>query len=544
MIGLPPGLWAVLVLRQRAAVRGLGRWVRTPRGALSALVVAGLGVLWLASVVLVGPEVGRVAVRGTGVLEGLAPLSLAVVALVQVLATPEEDALAFHPADVHLIFPAPVGRRDLLKLKLLSLVLVAVPPGLLLGLLAGSAAPNPVGAVLAVVGVLSLMGTATVFVALLRRRLGLRLGRAGALALGALLLGVGGTAVAAALPDDVGVLVGLARVTSHPVAVGLLLPFVAAGRMAGAVDLPSLLAWSAALYGVLGLVVTATLALDVDWVEDAVAGTARLQGALERVRQGGLTGLGGVRRTTVPLPPHLGGIGTLAWRGLVGAVRRSGVLVAVGLTSALFLGVLLPLSRLLAEEYGDAAVIGQAAVVLPLASMLLPQLLRVDLRADLDRLDGLRALPIRPIVVVVAAVVPAVVLVVVVQAVCLVALAGLHPARALDLLRCGIGGAGFALLVVAVDNALFLVWPTRAEVGRAALEQAGSATLVQLLGTGLSTAAGTVGLVAGLWVAWLTGWKDLGLLVGTGVLGGASAAALVFAAARFARFEVGVDDAT
>jgi hypothetical protein len=120
-------LWLLLWLRFRAWLRRLGRTVRTPRGALLAALGVALFLLWLLSALLLGEPAhdGRAAeVRRYG------PWALVGYCLVNLILTTGENALAFSAAEVNLLFPAPLSRRQLLLYKISGAVLNAVVSGL------------------------------------------------------------------------------------------------------------------------------------------------------------------------------------------------------------------------------------------------------------------------------------------------------------------------------------------------------------------------------------------------------------------------------
>lgn len=111
------GHFAYLVRREaiNRLRRQAGR-LRSPRYALALLV--GVGYFWL---VFGGPGM-RGAERGAGDLVGafrhIGPLLLGLyVALTWLVG--RKDALAYRPAEVHLLFPAPITRGDLLRYRLL-----------------------------------------------------------------------------------------------------------------------------------------------------------------------------------------------------------------------------------------------------------------------------------------------------------------------------------------------------------------------------------------------------------------------------------------
>src|SRR5205085_1706099 len=105
-----------------------------------------------------------------------------------------------------------------------------------------------------------------------------------------------------------------------------------------------------ALWASLGLLVDACLlglvfALDAQYLETAAAASERAYARLQRLRRGGpalaMAPTSGRVRVGVPGLPHWGGVGAVAWRQLVTALRTPwSLVVAVAVTAMLAYPVL------------------------------------------------------------------------------------------------------------------------------------------------------------------------------------------------------------
>src|SRR5262245_61672851 len=123
-----PSLAKLLMLSYKAGLRRMIRGAKTLRGALLLMVSLGFLVLILAPSVLVATsQFGQVeAPPHVDLIESLAPLGLCMLAAMFIFISAGEKAIHFTPAEVDLLFPAPLSRRELLVYKL-----AGTAPGLL-----------------------------------------------------------------------------------------------------------------------------------------------------------------------------------------------------------------------------------------------------------------------------------------------------------------------------------------------------------------------------------------------------------------------------
>jgi hypothetical protein len=174
------------------------------------------------------------------------------------------------------------------------------------------------------------------------------------------------------------------------------------------------------------------------------------------------TGGAGLAFVRVPMPPRLGGMGPLAWRQAMAGIRQ-------GARGLLFIVLAVAGLAIVFLRSGDVSwlhalkPVGVFLVVY--SSLFLPQLLRLDFRGDVDRIDTLKALPVRPLLVAGAqVVVPA--LVITSAQVPIALLLNVLLEWNLPMLWAWIPSLFFAnVMIAALDNIVFLLWPVRPQLG-------------------------------------------------------------------------------
>src|SRR5262249_6803981 len=139
------------------------------------------------------------------------------------------------------------------------------------------------------------------------------------------------------------------------------------------------------------------IGLDAHYLETAAAASEKIYRRLERIRRGGVAA-GGLSvaekaRWSLPNLPRWGGVGPLAWRQLVGALRSYAWMV----TGAIFLFAMLAPMLVLASQ-GDRgepdAILAVFCSMTFFVALFMPSLLTFDFRADVDRMEVLKTLPL------------------------------------------------------------------------------------------------------------------------------------------------------
>jgi len=350
-----------------------------------------LVVLWVGQFLLTGSTRG-----GTPDEAMLAFLPLIILAMLVagVLRTSADQAISYSPAEVHFLFSGPFSRRQLLLYRVALLAVASLGLAVFLALLG---APD-LGPTLRILpGIFSAVLLAqlfSLFVAVLRERVGLVLsGRLGwGIGFLVLLLAAGGLAGSAGsldLSDPRGLLEAVRSGAGWRAVEVALTPFTLAIT---ASTLEGLVLGLAGATAMNGAVLGAILLLDANYLEAASAISERKYSDLQRAQTQGIARAKSSRRHRgVPRLPHWGGAGTIAWRQLTALRRGSFVLVLVVLAAGAVVG-----GWIVVAKPETLLVVVVLLLNLPLF-LFLADTLRFDFRGDLDALETLKAMPLRPI---------------------------------------------------------------------------------------------------------------------------------------------------
>lgn len=548
-----PGLVFLLRASWRGRLRFVVRRMKTVKGAAGML---GTG-LFLG--VVVGAQVvARWAGGGHGlprepILMYGPPLFLLMI-LPQVVTA---RGLHFHPAEIGFLFPAPVGRRELLAYQLASRLPLQALAGVWVALYT---ARNPplLGAGMAAVSLALVFAYALAqWIALLRVAAEARLPAAARRVAGAVVVGVPVAALLwtwRGLPATAPVWSRVGMMAVSPAVQGpaqLMRPFA---ELYAAPSALSALGWSVECAAMCAVVVALVLATGVPFEEKALVVSQKANDRLARMRSGRATlpaeGAPAPRpawRVSVPRLAFLGRAEPLARRHLLEMVHAPRSLLGpLMLVVALGGGVLFAAAQGTDRDApGDAAL--RAGIALA-SVVLLPSLLagglRMDFRGDLDRMPFLKSLPLPAVTVAVGQLVPGALLITTIQLVlagAVVAVTRVAPPP---------WSAGVALVLpvvawclLAVDNALFLLMPYRPPPpGTPASPYTGRNLLVMLLKMlSLVVVFGITGVAA--WAAYLLGGRSplaAGGAAAVALLGMAVVLTLAVGAA-FAAFDVNRD---
>ncbi len=455
-------LWRDVVGRTRA----MGRRLRTGRGIAGAL---GVGLFlvaigfarilqWADPEAAPPPLVAAARVRELGAL-----VLLALVAL----NTLSGRGLYFRPAEVGVLFAAPLSRRELVVFNVLARARLAALSALWMAIVidvGGARWPAVlIGGFLALLFVQVASQLCSVAIAWLAERLP-PFPRRAVLALAVLLLLAPALAAAATAAGGGAAAMALAAAGSP-----LLRALGWAARpcleLLLAQDLRSAFVWGAAGVAVLVVLVEAIARLDVAYAEAAFTRSRAFERTRARMRSGGGSLAGGRRCARVRLPrfPRLWGAGPLAWRQCLELARNLrgviSMIVVMGVTLAI--AVLAPvLGDPDPERTTFAARLGLGIVVL--MSIVLTQNFAFDFRRDVDRMDALKALPVPVVAVAAGQLVAATLFTTLLQLAgfALVAVAtDAFPTRVLVALALPLPALSWA--AVCLDNAIFLLWPYR-----------------------------------------------------------------------------------
>jgi hypothetical protein len=465
---MPRALWLLLWLRFSGWFRRIGLNLRTVKGVLLAVLGGGMLLLWLGSLVVSaflptaqGPAVDPSAVRQYG------PLILLAYCILTSAFSAGERAVSFSPGEVNFLFPGPFSRRQLLLYKIAGTFFMSLLTTVFLTFVllryASSLLTAAVGVLLAML-FLQLFAMAAALVASFagaqaynrRRRVAL------VLLLGVLLFGL--FQAGRELGDlDFGTIVGeLSQSTAAYVVLSPLRWFVetfTAEQVWPDFMLNALLSLLVNL-----ALVAIVLGLDAQYLEAASVASEKTYERLQRLRRGGAAAAWsagtGKARFSLPDLPRLGGLGAVAWRQMVTATRGlKGLFVFLLILGLTMVWPMFFTGRNAAES-GDMPHI-YAAMLLGLSVFTLPMMLTFDFRGDVDRMDVLKSLPLPAWRLSVGQLVTPTLMISLVQLGILAILQAVWGGMSVYL----IAAAAFALpvnfLLVAIENLMFLLFPTR-----------------------------------------------------------------------------------
>jgi hypothetical protein len=226
-----------------------------------------------------------------------------------------------------------------------------------------------------------------------------------------------------------------------------------------------LLLWSTIGVGMVTGLFALAVSLDVNYMETAQQVSQRVYERLQRMRQGGGGAIGtiqirGAHRIRIPRLPWLFGLGPNIWRQWLLLIRRT-----QGLIVLLFFFVVVGIVILVASRQELAKHIYLVPLVilggLAYQSLIIAIQLPAAFRGDLDRMDWLKSLPIRPAAIVCGEISGVVLMLSLLQALTLIGAWGLNRGAP------EIYAAGLVflipvnLLVFGIENLIFLVFPMR-----------------------------------------------------------------------------------
>lgn len=458
-----PALRLLFRMQTRAAFRRVFRRMRTPKGALFAVIGLIVLVLWLipltASTVLAprsDPHVVRL----------FAPLVILMMCVITLLGGGGDRSISFTPGEVNFLFPGPFTRRQLLLYKLSRTLIGGVISGLFLSLIVNQHATRWITAFAGAVLIMIFVQLLTLAVTMLGQSAAARMYSIGRkLVLGAILV-----LITMALLPTVLQLASeglharngreIATIIRHTPAMQVLLaPFEPYIRTFTAQSFAELALWSGVSVLIDAALFWLIIWLDADYREVALAASQRLADRLARLRKGQF-GLQQSRANPlsrlgrVPQLPWLGGAGPTIWRQLTVALRSlKSVIFVLALMSAGFIPML----------FNRQAGVASVTVTAIWGTMLLTMILKFDFRADLEQLEWQKAMPLSPLAIAAGQLAVPVLMITLAQGMLVLAMFLMldnptHRSIALAILLFLLP---FNLLTISVENLMFLLAPTR-----------------------------------------------------------------------------------
>lgn len=544
---LPGSLRLLLWMHIRGFWRRMVRNARTPKGLVLTLVGVGIFVLWFGPLLL-SMTYGKQSLRADpSIIRDWMPLGMLVLCVVTLLTSAGGRPVTFTPAETDFLFCGPYSRRQILMYRL-----VRSSFGTLIGAAffsigfmrqTGSFLGTYLVATLAFLFLLFFSTAAAQVGQILAEKIS---GLWQRVVIGVVLLVLGGIGFAAApvgMPTTrplEGMRLFFSGLTSFrdsvPVRVATS-PFEPFARALSAEDWGSRLMWSVVALGVVVVALGVCLRLDGDYLEMSTTSALKKAEQLQKVMRSGVAFEPTKSGLRFPRLPRWGGAGAIIWRQGTTAVRSLRMALVIMLIAFFSVGPLLILKGLKDPT-------GPLVSLLVMMTFLGGGLFRFDFRADVDRLDTLKMLPISSRVLAAGQLATPVLLLCVFQWILCFVMAVVKPSNAWMAFWIAAFVPVVSLLLLAVENVAFLLVPNRqvtatpgdlTAIARNALVfMAKMLALVVVLG---------VGATAGFGVGWLTGVKSAGFAVAWVVTAAVCGGVIPVVAWAFERLDLSADAA-
>lgn len=453
---MDPVLVKLLRLRLRGAVRRSFRGLKTTRGIVFFVLGAGTIVL------CIGPQILLQFIRrepaDPNTLHDVVPVALLFMSLMALLGGTRQEGIAFTPAEVDFLFPGPFTRRHLLLYKLAtglggtlfaSLFMSAMLMRYVSSWIAGFA-----GLFLAIIFVQFLTTLLVLFCQTMVQQ-------AYTIARKIVLFAILGLIAAIAvrwLPTmmERGFVEAAHELRESELGHWLLLPLEPFVRTVAAERIfPDLAGWAAAAAAIDALLLTLVVRIDVNYLESSVIASQKRYELMQRRRQGRVFAIPKMS-WRIPRLPWLGGIGPIAWRQLTTALRGLHGLIPFFLI-VLGFAAMPVLFQAMKTPAAMPALVGQMVFL----TIVMTRAAAFDFRGDLDAMDWLKSLPLRPTAITIGQLVAPVSLLTGVHLLFLTAAMFFMPAARPMLLAVAAFSPAFNFLLLGLDNLLFLLFPVR-----------------------------------------------------------------------------------
>jgi len=535
---MPAALLTLLRLHFRGKLRHSLAGLRTPRGLIFLL----LGILALS--LWLGPALYRALKMPHAdpqMVRTIAPFAILSFCLSNLFTSFGDSAVAFTGAEVDFLFYAPFSRRSLLGYKILKTTLGTAFSTLIFSILLLRYSASWLACFVGIWLTIQFMQLFAMALVMVVQTIGER-AYSGTRRM--VLIAVGVLALIAVAPTLATHLHGkpLELMTEiHATVAGrvLLAPFDVFAHAITARP-PDLLKWAVPALGINLLMLGVVIGLDANYLETAATASQRRYERRQRARSGGIAGLndGSGPRFRVIQLPRLGGAGPIAWRQLIGAARSSRALLILLLIIGTAAGAVV-----LQHRNGSLSSMGKLVGTVAWMNVVFISMLKFDFRDELDRLDLLRSLPIRPIAVAAAELFTPVLVLTAMQAALLIAVAVSFRHAWRFVIPAAAFAVPFNVLHVAIENLLFLMFPLRSAGLIAGDMQLFGRQMVifcckfllLLVALSVAAAVGTIGYILGnqSWPAFsAVAWVALSLV---------AVSTIPLLARAYARFDPSVD---
>jgi hypothetical protein len=466
-------LLRLLAMRMRGGLRLRLMQMVSLRGALFFLALGGIIVLLIASGQLKptsqlfgGASVDSQAIRAQ--IETFMPLAMLGMTVLTVLLS-TGPSFHFSPTEINLLFVGPFSRRDLLLYKFIAYAAGAALSAALIAPFAQSQTGSAVSAFTATFLTLLFVQLSSAAVGMAWQAFqGNRLARLKWPATAVVCVIVLAAIIHAWIAPDRSISGLLSDVRHSWIGTVILLPYIVFAELfLTRAQFPDLALWAVLAILINVVLLWAVIKLDLRTSEFSLRENTRLSDRWERMKQGG--SFWATERSEVPsirTAPTLGGLGPIAWRQAIKAVRNSSKVIVIFIVGAACAGPLLWLAGI--------SVTGERGFLLIFFffGFILPRTLICDFRGDLSRMETYKTLPITPWRICMGQLVVQVLLSYVIALTMIVSLTLFDDRLGAPLaLALAAFALPFTLLLYAVENTIFLLFPAKhVPMGRADFE--------------------------------------------------------------------------
>jgi hypothetical protein len=454
---MPHALFHLMRLQFRGLTRRSLRGARTLRRLALFALGAVILLMWL------GPSLffsHRLPKSDPQRIRTAAPFALLGICVLTLVTSAGDKAISFTPGEVDMLFPGPFTRRQLIVYKLGKSTAAAMLSALFLSVLLHRHArwwpACYMGVFLSLLFIQFFSINAVIVTQTLGTRLQARVRLAvfiGAVVAGAL---IAREVFGGSTPLSVEQM--MQSIGSSGIGYLVLAPFSCFAEAMTAPTLAELLHWGLPAITIDVALLALLLMLDANYLEAASVASERRYAQLQRIRGGSFLSVGMSSSASwhVPQPPFLGGVGPVVWRQITGAARSS--------KGLLFLLLILAVGAApLAYSTGRQThqFIWTFATVAAWLTLLVSTMLKFDFRGDLDLMDTLKSLPLRPWALATGQLLAPSLLLGVTHLALLAVAAHFVSHHASAFICAAVLVLPLDLLLFAVENLLFLLFPTR-----------------------------------------------------------------------------------
>lgn len=483
-------LFALMMLQLRASLRRMTRGLRSVKGGL--LFVFGLAVigLWLLPSVWTAhklPRTDPLQVRD------VAPIIVLATCLLTVLTSGGDKAVVFTPAEVDFLFPAPFTRRQILAYKLIKTAGGALLSACLLSVVflrhAAGWGQAFTGVLLAMIFI-QLFGVALVLVGQSIGERAYTMGRK--LLVGIILVVVGMVVLPVLMKGGRPNFIEIGQMMrGNRVGQILLAPLGVFGELFTAANAAGFAKWAALSLLVNLILLWIVFYLDADYLEAAANRSQIIYAKLQRMRKGMMVAPTGKARWSLPPFPYLAGAGPIIWRQCTTATRSARGFILIIILMAVAAGPFIFSIR------NDSSLAGGVIGAMAWLTLIVSGWLKFDFRGDLDQMDEVKALPVAPAAIAAGQIVTPAVLMTLCHLLILASVFIVARREEPLLVLAGALSLPFNALLFAIENLIFLYFPSRQAASPADFQGYGRQILMLMVKMGLLlVAAGIVGLFA------------------------------------------------